>query len=585
MFGFKKKVDEYNYFNKEHASDLEVNERFQEKLDFLALSRVRRDSVKALSNIYNENRDYIMDSFYDRLFEINTFKKIINSHSSVDRLKVTFDNYFKSLFVEELSIDYVFARRKIAHTHARIGVLPNWMISAYTLINQLIIPLIVKAGKGNREKTLDILLAYDSLVTIDIQIIVETYIEIQGGSVVKGLGEIIEYNTQLDQIKELIMAQDVQYRDVQSANDSMLHLDASIEEIAASVSDVFKHTQSSLLELDKDLDALQHVTTILQNTDDGQQKVQGDVHLLVEKVNSVSSVMSFIQGIADQTNLLALNASIEAARAGEAGKGFAVVAEEVRKLADETKSSVESIKEDINQLRQLTNNIEKQTKVSTENLHTGVKDALHIAKTLGELNEALQTQGARFEEIASTTKLQAKTASEVALRNKNIEESALNSKKIAFNTGKAIYKLSKMIDEYRSGTLAKNFIISQEDIIELAITDHLLWRWKVYNLLLGFETIQAEDIQSYKETNLGNWYYGKGRELVGEERIYKEVEEPFIQVYEYAKKAVQAYNSNQQALAEEYLQQLTDTSNVLVEKLRTIQKIFIEQKERFHEYH
>ena len=582
MFGFKKKVDEYNYFNKEQTSDLEVNERFQEKLDFLALSRVRRDSVKALSNIYNENRAYIMDSFYERLFEINTFKQIINSHSSVDRLKVTFDKYFKSLFVEELSIEYVFARRKIAHTHARIGVLPNWMISAYTLINQLIIPLIVKAGKGNREKTLDILLAYDSLVTIDVQIIVETYIEIQGGSVVKGLGEIIEYNTELNQIKELIMAQDVQYQDVQSANDSMLHLDASIEEIAASVSDVFKHTQSSLLQLDNDLEALQHVTTILQNTDDGQQKVQDDVQLLVEKVNSVTSVMSFIQGIADQTNLLALNASIEAARAGEAGKGFAVVAEEVRKLADETKSSVVSIKEDINQLLQLTNNIEKQTKVSTENLHTGVKDALRITQTLDELNETLQTQGSRFEEIARATKLQAKAASEVALLNKNIEESALDSKEIAFNTGKAIYKLSKMIDEYRSGTLSKNFIISQEDIIELAITDHLLWRWKVYNLLLGFETIQAEDIKSYKETNLGHWYYGKGRELVGEERIYKEIEEPFIQVYEYAKKAIQAHNSNQQTLAEEYLLQLTDTSSVLVEKLRAIQKIFIEQKEKYN---
>lgn len=38
---------------------------------------------------------------------------------------------------------------------------------------------------------LDVLLAYDSLVTIDQQIIVETYIEIQACSVVKGLGEII----------------------------------------------------------------------------------------------------------------------------------------------------------------------------------------------------------------------------------------------------------------------------------------------------------------------------------------------------------------------------------------------------------
>ncbi len=88
-------------------------------------------------------------------------------------------------------------------------------------------------------------------------------------------------------------------------------------------------------------DSQRRAMTLLKDTKGQLEKAIEDSKV-VEQINVLTDS---IMQITEQTNLLALNAAIEAARAGEAGKGFSVVAEEIRKLAEQSKTAVMRIQE------------------------------------------------------------------------------------------------------------------------------------------------------------------------------------------------------------------------------------------------
>lgn len=112
----------------------------------------------------------------------------------------------------------------------------------------------------------------------------------------------------------------------------------------------------------------------------------------VEEINRLLGDLdgnnSQVVTIASQTNLLALNASVEAARAGEAGRGFAVVAESIKRLADESKQTVEGSRESQGRIEKAITAIQG--------------DAVRLADTVDKVNDRTQGLAAATEQIAAS---------------------------------------------------------------------------------------------------------------------------------------------------------------------------------------
>ncbi len=110
----------------------------------------------------------------------------------------------------------------------------------------------------------------------------------------------------------------------------------SMEELARSAASIAQTMEQVATQAEQ---TCEHLRDMREDIDESSQRTTS----LVQRVSEVNSILDLINEIADQTNLLSLNAAIEAARAGEAGRGFSVVAEEVRRLAERSKSSAGDI--------------------------------------------------------------------------------------------------------------------------------------------------------------------------------------------------------------------------------------------------
>ncbi|MFC7319672.1 globin-coupled sensor protein [Halobacillus campisalis] len=314
----------------EKGSDLE------KQLNMIDLTEADLSVLNALQPIIMKNIESIVGQFYKNLAYQDSLMEIINAHSSVERLKETLSQHIQEMFNGLIDNDFIEKRQRIAEVHVRIGLQPKWYMCAFQ----------------------DLQLSLLSIYETEIPEMEELSRSIRATTKILNLEQQI--------VLELFERENVRLREEEAARkkEAYRKIEEMSEELAAISQQASASTEQLSGQTDKILIDSKKGTEIAQNVEgqstEGKQQLevqqeqmnhiqQSIKHITAEmeklKVGAeeISKIVTIVSAIAEQTNLLSLNASIEAARAGEHGAGFTVVANEVRKLSQQTKSSVSEV--------------------------------------------------------------------------------------------------------------------------------------------------------------------------------------------------------------------------------------------------
>jgi methyl-accepting chemotaxis protein len=214
---------------------------------------------------------------------------------------------------------------------------------------------------------------------------------------------------------------------------------------------------------EKTMHAFKELKTKNESTINGVSQIAESIGVLVKETEDIGQILSTILNISTQTNLLALNAAIEAARAGESGKGFAVVAEEVRKLAEQSGSSAENIRNIVTRVIDTTKttavnmdniklNVENQSSAVSLTEHSFVKlntSIESIIEKIVSMNESIEVMSANSDLLTSNIHNISAVSEQSAAAAEEVNASAANQLNDIQNVktqANELYNLAQTLD-------------------------------------------------------------------------------------------------------------------------------------------
>jgi len=317
--------------------------------------------------------DSIMNEFYGYILKFDNLVQVIeNSGRAVKDVKAAQRRHWVNTLKTGFDDSYEQRVRRIGMSHVKIDLTPEWYIGGYNQVQQVFLKeveslknkgngLFAKKAKYSNEELQEFITTFLKITNIDMSVSINVYIALS------------------NQKHDELMARQSAIKD---------QLTVGIAESTQATSDVSSAVNTILNENNS-------CQTLISNSKSSLNELTESSRAFNNDIEEIKNILNLIKDISTKTNLLSLNASIEAARAGDAGKGFAVVASEVKKLADQTSSSVNDIAKSLEKIvtgsEQISTSIEEVDEVTS-----------NVVKSNTVVNEMISAQSAAIEEITAT---------------------------------------------------------------------------------------------------------------------------------------------------------------------------------------
>jgi methyl-accepting chemotaxis protein len=229
---------------------------------------------------------------------------------------------------------------------------------------------------------------------------------------------------------------------------------SAVEELTVSMKQVSNNAEASAEAARRALDAAEQGNRAVRDTLEGMQRIRASVQATAKKIKSlgdrsleISEIINVINDITEQTNLLALNAAIEAARAGEAGRGFAVVADEVRKLAEHSRTATKDIAALIKAIQAETNEAVVVMEEGTREVEVGARLADQAGRALDAISSVVRQSAELVQEISLASKQQVRGTEGVANAMQIISNITRQTSQGARQTARTVEQMVKLSEQ------------------------------------------------------------------------------------------------------------------------------------------